>query len=178
MIVGARVGIAALVMAVPGKLLTPYLESIGWLDHGAPFRKIGFIIALGMILGATVVVGALVSLIGISRANGMIRGAMERYQAAYAQAAQQYKNLPQHVVSVGQSAVSQNAAHELASWLRLPSTIDTPTTTAPSNATSPANAVTTVETPMKIAYPLRALWQQPMAQITRFSRAQKRKRDC
>jgi hypothetical protein len=31
---------------------------------------------------------------------------------------------------------------------------------------------------MKIAYPLRALGQQPMAQITRFSRIQKRKRDC
>lgn len=55
MIVGARIGIAGAVMGLIGKLLTPYLVSIGWLDAGAPFRKIGFIIALGMILGATAV---------------------------------------------------------------------------------------------------------------------------
>jgi uncharacterized oligopeptide transporter (OPT) family protein len=55
MIVGARIGIAGAVMGFLGKELTPYLVSIGWLDEGKPFRKIGFIIALGMILGATAV---------------------------------------------------------------------------------------------------------------------------
>ena len=55
MIVGARIAIPALVIAVAGDLLKPFLVSIGWLDEGAPFRKIGFIIALGTILGAAVV---------------------------------------------------------------------------------------------------------------------------
>jgi uncharacterized oligopeptide transporter (OPT) family protein len=52
MIVGARIAIPALVVALIGKWKTPYLVSIGWLDKDAPFRKIGFIIALGMIVGA------------------------------------------------------------------------------------------------------------------------------
>jgi len=55
MIVGARIAIPALVVAVAGELLKPYLVSIGWLEAGAPFRKIGFIIALGTILGAAIV---------------------------------------------------------------------------------------------------------------------------
>ena len=55
MIVGARIAIPALVVAVIGDMLKPYLISIGWLEAGAPFRKIGFIIALGMILGAAIV---------------------------------------------------------------------------------------------------------------------------
>lgn len=55
MIVGARIAIPALVVAIIGDQLKPYLVSIGWLDPGAPFRKIGFIIALGTILGAAIV---------------------------------------------------------------------------------------------------------------------------
>lgn len=55
MIVGARIAIPALVVAVIGDALKPYFISIGWLETGAPFRKIGFIIALGMILGAALV---------------------------------------------------------------------------------------------------------------------------
>jgi len=52
MIVGARIAIPALVVALIGIWQTPHLRSIGWLEPGAPFRKIGFIIALGTILGA------------------------------------------------------------------------------------------------------------------------------
>ncbi|HZL46595.1 MAG TPA: OPT/YSL family transporter [Opitutaceae bacterium] len=55
MIVGARIAIPALVVALIGDGLKPYLIGIGWLDAGAPFRKIGFIIALGTILGAAIV---------------------------------------------------------------------------------------------------------------------------
>ena len=55
MIVGARIGIAGFAMGVVGVALTPWLISIGWLQDGEPFRKIGFIIALGMILGAAIV---------------------------------------------------------------------------------------------------------------------------
>lgn len=55
MIVGARIALPALMVAWMGEKLKPFLTSIGWLQPGDPFRKIGFIIALGMILGAAVV---------------------------------------------------------------------------------------------------------------------------
>ncbi len=55
MIVGARIALPALVVGVGGELLKPYLISIGWLETGDPFRKIGFIIALGTIMGAALV---------------------------------------------------------------------------------------------------------------------------
>jgi len=55
MIVGARIALPALLVAGIGEMLKPYLISIGWLQPGDPFRKIGFIIALGTILGAALV---------------------------------------------------------------------------------------------------------------------------
>lgn len=55
MIVGSRIAIPALVVALIGAWLRPYLISIGWLGSGDPYRKIGFIIALGTILGAAIV---------------------------------------------------------------------------------------------------------------------------
>jgi uncharacterized oligopeptide transporter (OPT) family protein len=55
MIVGARMAIPAFVVGLTGKLLTPYLVSIHWLEKGQTYRKIGFIIALGSILGAAIV---------------------------------------------------------------------------------------------------------------------------
>jgi uncharacterized oligopeptide transporter (OPT) family protein len=55
MIVGARITLPALMVAFIGECLKPYLVRIGWLDVGAPFRKIGFIIALGTILGAAII---------------------------------------------------------------------------------------------------------------------------
>ncbi|GAA7760286.1 hypothetical protein HpMS107_19570 [Helicobacter pylori] len=55
MIVGARIGIAALVGGLASWALTPYFVSIGWLAPGDPYRKITFLIALGMIMGAAAV---------------------------------------------------------------------------------------------------------------------------
>lgn len=55
MIVGARIAFPALVVAAAGEALKPTLVAAGWLEAGAPFRKIGFIIALGTILGAAIV---------------------------------------------------------------------------------------------------------------------------
>jgi hypothetical protein len=52
MIVGLRIALPALVVALLGLWQKPYLVQIGWLEPGAPFRKIGFIISLGTILGA------------------------------------------------------------------------------------------------------------------------------
>jgi len=60
MIVGARIAIPALVVGLIGKWQTPYLVSIGWLKPEEPFRKIGFIISLGTILGAAILDLALI----------------------------------------------------------------------------------------------------------------------
>jgi uncharacterized oligopeptide transporter (OPT) family protein len=55
MIVGARIAIPALVVGAAGFWLTPYLRSIHWLGPEEHYRKIGFIISLGTILGAAVI---------------------------------------------------------------------------------------------------------------------------
>ncbi|WP_220800388.1 OPT/YSL family transporter [Mitsuaria sp. WAJ17] len=60
LIVGARVGIPAIVAGAVFWALTPYFISIGWLHEGEPFRKIAFLIALGMILGAAIIDLALI----------------------------------------------------------------------------------------------------------------------
>jgi uncharacterized oligopeptide transporter (OPT) family protein len=54
MIVGARIALPALWVALIGWAMTPHLLSIGWLDPGDHYRKIGFIISLGAIMGAAV----------------------------------------------------------------------------------------------------------------------------
>jgi uncharacterized oligopeptide transporter (OPT) family protein len=55
MVVGARIGIPAIVGGVVGWALIPHFVSIGWLQPGDPFRKITFLIALGTIMGAAIV---------------------------------------------------------------------------------------------------------------------------
>jgi uncharacterized oligopeptide transporter (OPT) family protein len=54
MICGARIAVPAFVVGIIGWSQTPYLRSIGWLGKEDHFRKIGFIIALGTILGAAI----------------------------------------------------------------------------------------------------------------------------
>ncbi len=51
-IVGARIALPALVVALIGLAAKPHLVEIGWLGADQPYRKIGFIISLGTILGA------------------------------------------------------------------------------------------------------------------------------
>ncbi len=55
MLVGARIGIPAIVAALLGLALIPYFISIGWLKEGDPYRKITFLIALGTIMGAAII---------------------------------------------------------------------------------------------------------------------------
>jgi len=55
MVVGARIGLAAVTGGVIGLLLKPYFISIGWLEAGDPPRKIMFLIGLGWIMGAAIV---------------------------------------------------------------------------------------------------------------------------
>jgi len=55
LIVGARIGIPAITSGLLFWWLTPTFVEIGWLKAGEPFRKIAFLIALGMILGAAII---------------------------------------------------------------------------------------------------------------------------
>jgi uncharacterized oligopeptide transporter (OPT) family protein len=54
-IVGARIAIPAFVVGVAGYYLTPFLKTKGWLAPDETYRKIGFVIALGTILGAAAI---------------------------------------------------------------------------------------------------------------------------
>ena len=54
MIVGARIAIPALVVALIGVWQTSHLVQIGWLGPKDHYRKIGFVISLGTILGAAI----------------------------------------------------------------------------------------------------------------------------
>jgi hypothetical protein len=55
MVVGARIAVPSLILALAGRLLTPWLRQIGWLGPQDTYRKIGFVIALGTILGAAII---------------------------------------------------------------------------------------------------------------------------
>jgi len=55
MIVGARIAVPVIVAGLTGLWLRPFFISIGWLHAGDPFRKITFLIGLGLILGASLV---------------------------------------------------------------------------------------------------------------------------
>jgi uncharacterized oligopeptide transporter (OPT) family protein len=69
MIVGARIGIPTLVGGLISWALRPYFVEIGWLEPTAPFRKITFIIALGMIMGAAIVDVTLIFATALRRAK-------------------------------------------------------------------------------------------------------------
>ncbi|EYF03305.1 Putative integral membrane protein [Chondromyces apiculatus DSM 436] len=75
MVVGSRIAGAGLTMGLIGWAITPYLVSIGWLQEGEPFRKIGFLIALAMILGAALVD---LTLIGVEASRRLRTVAAER----------------------------------------------------------------------------------------------------
>ena len=55
MIVGARISVSAILVGAIGLAMEPWLVRQGYINEGDPFRKIGFIFALGTILGAAVV---------------------------------------------------------------------------------------------------------------------------
>ncbi len=54
-IVGARIGVPAIVVGAIGLALTPWLRAEGLLGPNDPWRKVGFLISLGTILGAAVI---------------------------------------------------------------------------------------------------------------------------
>jgi uncharacterized oligopeptide transporter (OPT) family protein len=55
MIVGARISASAILVGGIGVWMTPWLRESGYIGPQDPFRKVGFIFALGTILGAAVV---------------------------------------------------------------------------------------------------------------------------
>ena len=67
MIVGTRIALPGLILGLVGYELRPYLISIDWLQPDEPFRKAGFIITLGMILGAAIVDIALLLVLAVRR---------------------------------------------------------------------------------------------------------------
>jgi uncharacterized oligopeptide transporter (OPT) family protein len=67
MVVGARIAVPAFVMGIVGYWLTPYFREIGWLGDKDPFRKIGFMIGLGMIMGAAIVDLTLIGIEAVKR---------------------------------------------------------------------------------------------------------------
>jgi uncharacterized oligopeptide transporter (OPT) family protein len=70
MVVGARIGVPAVIGGLLGWVLRPLFVSIGWLEAGDPFRKITFLIALGLIMGAALVDLALIFWRAWARARG------------------------------------------------------------------------------------------------------------
>jgi uncharacterized oligopeptide transporter (OPT) family protein len=69
MVVGARIGVPAVIGGVSSWALQPFFVSIGWLAPGDPFRKITFLIALGAIMGAALVDLALIFWRALPRAQ-------------------------------------------------------------------------------------------------------------
>jgi uncharacterized oligopeptide transporter (OPT) family protein len=67
MIVGARISTSAILVGFIGFFLTPWLRENGYLGEHDPFRKIGFIFALGTILGAAAIDMALLAKDAIAR---------------------------------------------------------------------------------------------------------------
>jgi uncharacterized oligopeptide transporter (OPT) family protein len=70
MLVGARIGIPAITSGLIFWALIPYFISIGWLKEGEPFRKIAFLIALGLIMGAAIIDISLVLKEAVARLAG------------------------------------------------------------------------------------------------------------
>src|SRR5665213_67982 len=73
MVVGARVGVPALLGGLVARSMVPYFVSIGWLQPREPFRKITFLIALGMILGASIIDMSMILWGVIQRARHMLK---------------------------------------------------------------------------------------------------------
>ncbi len=67
MIVGARIGVPAIVVGLIGLALAPWLRETGLLGPHDPWRKVGFLISLGTILGAAIVDLTLVAREAVAR---------------------------------------------------------------------------------------------------------------
>lgn len=87
MIVGSRIAIPVIVAGLTGYWLAPFFRSIGWLHAGDPFRKITFLIGLGLILGASLIDVSLI----LWEAARRLRGGLNRTAAASTAQAESWK---------------------------------------------------------------------------------------
>ncbi|ATB29205.1 OPT/YSL family transporter [Melittangium boletus] len=67
MVVGSRITVPAIVGGLVGAAMTPTLRAWGWLGPDEPFRKVGFLVGLAMILGAAVVDLSLLAVQAVER---------------------------------------------------------------------------------------------------------------
>lgn len=67
LIVGARIAVPALVVGIIGYELTPWIRAHGWIGEKDQFKKIGFIVALGTILGAAILDMAIIAWQAVQR---------------------------------------------------------------------------------------------------------------
>lgn len=74
MIVGARISASAILVGGIGLLMTPWLRAEGYLGPHDPFRKIGFIFALGTILGAAIIDLGLLAVDAVKRVQAASSG--------------------------------------------------------------------------------------------------------
>ncbi len=74
LIVSSRIAVPALVMGGALAALAPHLRAIGWLGPHDPFRKVGFLIALAMILGAALVDLTLIGIEAVRRFRALASG--------------------------------------------------------------------------------------------------------
>ena len=77
LIVGARITIPAITSGLMFWALTPTFVEMGWLKPDEPFRKIAFLIALGMILGAAIIDVGLILWQAQRRLRGLDRSTEE-----------------------------------------------------------------------------------------------------
>ena len=71
MLVGPRIGIPALSAGLLGTLLVPTFVGMGWLQAGEPFRKVTFLIGLGLIMGAAILDIGLILVEAAKRIRGL-----------------------------------------------------------------------------------------------------------
>jgi hypothetical protein len=74
MVVGSRIALPALGAGLLFTALIPVFVSVGWLAPGDPYRKIGFLIAVGGLMGASAVDLAGLLSEGLQRWRGARRG--------------------------------------------------------------------------------------------------------
>jgi len=69
LIIGSRIAVPASVTALVGWLLTPWLRAHGWLGANEPFRRLGFLVGLAAVMGASLVDLALIGREVVTRAR-------------------------------------------------------------------------------------------------------------
>jgi uncharacterized oligopeptide transporter (OPT) family protein len=114
MIVGSRISASAILVGGIGLGITPWLRANGYIGEHDPFRKIGFIFALGTILGAAIVDLSLLAKDAATR----VAAARDERAAATGQPASVGRLLTWVVVwAVALLVVATNVLHVPAVWV-------------------------------------------------------------